>query len=241
MIKWFCIILLAVPRVLYSQIVLMIMNCKKDKYSYERRYKVVRNTCKWIVKVTRCKMNIENVDIIRQAHENGRIYVCNHFSVFEAVMLLALSEKPLIFISKKENSKVPFLRTHMKAVETICIDRESVKQSLKVCKEAGLRAKSNADIVLFAEGTRSKNEDVAPFKAALPMIVHYSETEVVLVCFHNSKNPVKFRWVTYPNEKVNIKFFAPLTYYFYLENKKEYAIITHDLIQAKLDEFKKGN
>ena len=186
-------------------------------------------------------MNIENVDIIRQAHENGRIYVCNHFSVFEAVMLLALSEKPLIFISKKENSKVPFLRTHMKAVETICIDRESVKQSLKVCKEAGLRAKSNADIVLYAEGTRSKNEDVAPFKAALPMIVHYSETEVVLVCFHNSKNPVKFRWVTYPNEKVNIKFFAPLTYDFYLENKKEYAIITHDLIQAKLDEFKIGN
>ena len=99
MIKWFCIILLAVPRVLYSQIVLMIMNCKKDKYSYERRYKVVRNTCKWVVKVTRCKMNIENVDIIRNAHENGRIYVCNHFSVFEAVMLLALSEKPLIYLA----------------------------------------------------------------------------------------------------------------------------------------------
>ena len=145
-----------------------------------------------------------------------------------------------IFISKKENSKVPFLTTHMKAIDTICIDRESVKQSLKVCKDAGVKVKEGHEIVLYAEGTRSKDGNVAPFKAALPTIVHYCESDIVLVCIHNSKEPLKFRVITYPKEHVNIKFFNPLPYTYYLENRKEFSVLTHDLIQEQVDIYKKG-
>ena len=48
MIKWFCIILVCIPRILYSTIVLFFMNKRKDKYDLSRRYKVVRNTVKCI-------------------------------------------------------------------------------------------------------------------------------------------------------------------------------------------------
>ena len=48
MIKWLIIILLAVPRIIYSEIVLLIMNANKEKYPLEKRYNVVRNTCLWV-------------------------------------------------------------------------------------------------------------------------------------------------------------------------------------------------
>lgn len=240
MIKWLIIILLAVPRVIYSEIALLIMNSNKEKYSLEKRYNVVRNTCRWICKLTRTKFNITNEEVISNYSEKGRLFVSNHLSVYDAITMVALSKKPLIFISKKENSKVPFLTTHMKAIDTICIDRESVKQSLKVCKDAGIKVKEGHDIVLYAEGTRSKDGNVAPFKAALPTIVHYCESDIVLVCIHNSKEPLKFRVITYPKEYVNIKFFNPLPYTYYLENRKEFSVLTHDLIQEQVDIYKKG-
>ena len=238
MIKWFCVVILAIPRILYSQIKLLIMNANPKKYSFERRYRVVRQTCLWISKVLRVDLNIINKDIITKPHKNGRIYVSNHFNIFEAVIFICLSKKPLVFISKKENSKVPFLNTHMKAIKTICIDRESARQSLKCCKEAGLLAKKGVDIVLFAEGTRSKDGNVAPFKAALPSIVHYSEAETVLLTMYQANYPLKWRWITYPKEKVYIKVFEPLPYSYYLENRKEFNVLTHDMVAGQLEKFK---
>ena len=97
----------------------------------------------------------------------------------------------------------------------------------------------NTCLGIAPEGTRSKDGNVAPFKAALPTIVHYCESDVVLVCIHNSQKPLNFRMFTYPKEIVNIKFFEPLSYDFYLQNRKEYGLVTHDMIQSQLDEFKK--
>ena len=239
MIKWFIIILIAVPRIIYSTIKLAYMNKHKDKYSLKQRYDIVRKTACLVAKLTRRRYRLVNENIIKEKHYNGRVYVSNHFNVFEAVALIELSSKPLIFISKKEVLKVPFLKTHAIAVDALFIDRKDVRQSLRICKEAGKLAKEGLDVVIFAEGTRSKDGNVAPFKAALPTIIHYSECETILLCMHNTQLPLKFRWITYPKEYVNIKFFEPLSYEFYLKNRKQFNEITRDMIQNQLELFRK--
>lgn len=240
MIKWFVILLLAIPRIIYSTVKLFFMNKNKEKYPIEKRYKVVRNTVLWICKLTRAKLNIINEHLIKNKPDHGRVFVANHVNVFEAAAYICLSEKPIYFISKKENSNVPFLKQHALGVDALMIDREDVRQSLRVCKKAGEIVRSGYDVVIFAEGTRSKDGNVAPFKAALSTLVHYSQSEVILTCFHDSHKPLKWRWISYPKEVVNIKFFEPLSYQFYLENKKQFPVITRDMIQSQLEEFRKG-
>lgn len=239
MIKWLVIILLAIPRILYSTIKLKIMNARPNKYDLQSRYNVLRVTVRWIVKLTRVNLNAINSEIITTKHDNGRIYVSNHRHIFDILVLIYLSEKPLVVISKKENIKVPFLSCHAKAIDVLFIDREDVRQSLKVCKEAGLKIQAGNDIVIFAEGTRSKDGNVAPFKAALSSIVSYSKGETVLVCMHNTEYPLKWKWITYPRVPVNVKFFEPLPYEFYLENRKKFAEITRDMVQEQLEAFRK--
>lgn len=239
MIKWVIIVLLAIPRIIYSTIKLKIMNSKPNKYSLQARYNVLRATVWWVCKLTRMDLNAINANIITSKHENGRLYVSNHRHIFDILVLIYLSEKPLVVISKKENIKVPFLAAHAKAIDVLFIDREDVRQSLKVCKEAGQLIQSGKDIVIFAEGTRSKDGNVAPFKAALSSIVSYSKGETVLVCMHNTEFPLKWKWITYPKVQVNVKFFEPLNYDYYLVNRKHFAELTHDLVQNQLDEFKK--
>ena len=79
MIKWLIIILLAVPRIIYSEIVLLIMNANKEKYPLEKRYNVVRNTCLWVCKLTRTRFNIINEDVINNYSEKGRLFVSYYF------------------------------------------------------------------------------------------------------------------------------------------------------------------
>lgn len=239
LIKWLIIILLVVPRVIYSDIKLAIMSRNKKKYSLQQRYDVVRNTVIWLNKFTRRRFHIENLEVFTENHEGGRVYVSNHYSIFEVLTFIELSKKPLIFISKKENKKVPFLRTHLKAIDTLCIDRKDLRQSLRICRQAGLLASDGYDIVIFAEGTRSKDGNVAPFKAALPTIIHYSHTETVLVCMYDTKNPLKWRWIKYPKEHVYLHFFKPLSYDYYLENRKDFNNVTRDLIQKQLEKYRK--
>ena len=240
MIKWFCIILVCIPRILYSTIVLFFMNKRKDKYDLSRRYKIVRNTVKCISVMTRRRMNVINKEIIQNEHKQGRVYVSNHLNVYDAVSLIELSDKPLIFISKKENLKVPFLMTHAIAVDTLFIDRNDLRQSLRICKEAANLVKQGYDVVLFAEGTRSKDGNIGSFKGALGALVQYAEAEQVLITMHNTTNPLKWRWITYPRERVNLRFFEPLPYSFFLENRKEYTNLTREMIVKQYEEFKKG-
>lgn len=241
MIKWFCILFFCIPRIIYSTIKLSILNKNKKKHSLEKRYAVVRNTVKWIRLFTRAKLNTINEELITKKHDKGRVFVANHFNVFEAAALIYLSKKPICFISKKENSKTPFLRQHAFAVDTLMIDRQDVRQSLRVCKTAGEIVKNGTDVIIFAEGTRSKDGNVAPFKAALSTLVHYSQSQIILTCFHNSDKPLKWRWISYPVETVNIKFFNPLPYQYYLDNRKQFNTLTRDVIQEQLEQFRKKN
>ena len=240
MIKWGIILLLGIPRVIYSTIKLKIMNANPKKYSLQARYNVLRATVWWIVKLTRVDLNAINKDIITSKHENGRLYVSNHRHIFDILILIYLSEKPLVVISKKENIKVPFLAAHAKAIDVLFIDRGDVRQSLKVCKEAGNLIQNGKDIVIFAEGTRTKDGEVAPFKAALSSIVSYSKGEFVLLCMHNTEYPLKWKWITYPKVKVNVKFFEPLGYDYFISNRKNFAELTRDMVQNQLEEFRKG-
>lgn len=241
MIKYLLLIILAVPRILYSQIVLFHMRLHKNKYSLKQRYDVLRKTAIWVNKLTRANLDVINKEIITTPHEKGRVYVSNHLSLFDCLAYIELSTKPLIFISKKENSKIPILRNHILAIDSLFIDRKDARQSLRVCKQAGLLAKeNNLDVVIFAEGTRSKNGNVAPFKAAFPTIIHYGEVETVLLCIYNSTAPLKFNIFKYPKANVKIKVFKPLSYQFYKVNKKEYNNITHDIIAKQLEKFQKG-
>ena len=239
MIKWFVIVLLAVPRIIYSTIKLKIMRHKPEKYDLASRYKVLRATVIWICTLARMDIDVENREYISKPHSEGRLYVSNHRRLFDTMVFIYLSEKPLTLIVKKEVIKVPFLNEHAKAIETLFIDRGDLRQSLKVCKEAGQKIQNGTDIVIFAEGTRTKDGNVAPFRAALPSIVSYAKTDTTLVTMYNTEKPLSWRWITYPREKVNVKIFEPLSYDFYLQNRKHFTEVTRDMVQEQLEVFRK--
>ena len=85
--------------------------------------------------------------------------VCNHMSAFDPLPFLIQIEQPTSFVGKMELNKVPLLKTAIKALEVETIDRDDLRQSLKVMMkvEEDLK-KRNKSWMIFPEGTRIRDQ-----------------------------------------------------------------------------------
>lgn len=102
---------------------------------------------------------LENVD-----KENAQIFASNHVSQFDIIVLTAISPVKTGWVAKRELFYIPFLGWLMKANGHIAIDRSSGRKAIKSIKEAAAKVKAGSNIVIFPEGTRSRDGGLLPFK-----------------------------------------------------------------------------
>lgn len=101
----------------------------------------------------------------RDKIEPGRTYVmvANHLSLLDILVLFRIY-KHFKWVSKIENFRLPCIGWNMTLNRYIPLrrgDKESVRQMMEAC-DATLR--SGSSIMMFPEGTRSKNGVLQPFK-----------------------------------------------------------------------------
>jgi 1-acyl-sn-glycerol-3-phosphate acyltransferase len=93
------------------------------------------------------------------------VFVSNHSSQFDIVVLQKTIPNRMAMVFKKELAKIPFFGWQLMMGPYVMIDRENYEKALKSIEEAKEKMqKQNISIVVFAEGTRSKTGDIQPFK-----------------------------------------------------------------------------
>lgn len=107
------------------------------------------------------------------------VFVCNHSSYFDCWIVYGWL--PVIFkwIMKAELRKVPFVGSACKAAGHIFIDRSHPKAASQSLIEAKSRLKNGVSLVIFPEGTRSRDGQVAEFKRGAFQIAFDLELPVV--------------------------------------------------------------
>jgi 1-acyl-sn-glycerol-3-phosphate acyltransferase len=96
--------------------------------------------------------------------EGSVLFVSNHQGNFDIPILLGYIDKPKAFIAKIELLKLPLIRTWMIHLKCVFMDRSDIRQSLKVINQAAEHLKEGYSMVIFPEGTRSKNKTLGEFK-----------------------------------------------------------------------------
>ncbi|HEX2083909.1 MAG TPA: lysophospholipid acyltransferase family protein [Xanthomonadaceae bacterium] len=92
--------------------------------------------------------------------------VSNHQSVIDICALFCAVPVPLLFLLKQEMTRVPFVSWYARGMGMPFIDRDSPRAAPAALRAAARKVKEGAQLCLFPEGTRSRDCEVAPFKAA---------------------------------------------------------------------------
>lgn len=115
------------------------------------------------------------------------LFVGNHKSYFDVVISYAKMPNLTGFVAKKEIERVPFIRTWMKYLYCLFLDRDNLKEGLKTILQGIEYIKQGVSIVIFPEGTRNTFEDgMLPFKEGSLKFAEKSGCKIIPMVQNNT-------------------------------------------------------
>lgn len=204
-----------------------------EEYSYEEKYKHIQ----YILKLA---VTSGNIDFIVTGKENipqedGMLICGNHQGMFDVLALVAAYDKPLAAVLKKELAEIPFLKQIIACTKSHPMDREDVRQSMKVIQAVTKEiSEEKRNYLIFPEGTRSRkgNEMLefhgGSFKCATKSkcpILPFALIDSYRVLDEKGCKPVK----------VQLHYLEPIYYDEYKDmNTTEIAAMVRERIAAKI-------
>ena len=127
---------------------------KSKKITFEESFAYIKKVTKAANKAGRVK--IESYGMENIPKENGFVFFPNHQGMFDVLVFLESSPVPFAFVMKKEVSNTILLKQVAEALGSLSIDREDIRQSMKVIQTMTEEVKKGKNFLIFPEGTRSR-------------------------------------------------------------------------------------
>lgn len=180
-----------------------------DKYTEEERYKVLRFIDSRAIKGGRVTIDVHGQENIPD--ENGFMFFPNHQGLFDVLSIVAACPRPFSVVMKKEIQNIPFLKQVFACMKAYAIDRNDVKQAMKVIIQVTKEVKEGRNYLIFAEGTRTKDPNhVHEFKGGSFKSAMKAKCPVVPVALIDAYKPFDVKSI----EKVvvQVHFLEPICY-----------------------------
>lgn len=140
--------------------------------------KVAGNVVRRMFRLARVKLTIEGYENIPE--DGAVLYTPNHQSIMDVAVMILMRE-PCGFIIKREADKIPIVKTWMKVLGCIFVERDNPRNAAAAIGLACEKIKEGKSMVLFPEGTRSKNGLVGEFKGGAFKIAEKTHVTIVPV------------------------------------------------------------
>lgn len=138
------------------------------------------------------------------------LYVGNHLSFFDVILTYPKLYGNVGYIAKKEFEKIPILAQAMKMIYCLFLDRNDIKQGLKIILKAIEYINSGISIFIFPEGTRSRNGQMGEFKEGSLKIATKTNCPIIPVALCNTSALFENQFPKIKSAKVIIEFGDPI-------------------------------
>lgn len=166
------------------------------------------------------------------------LYVANHQSFFDVILVSPKLPKLTSYVCKKSFEKIPVFSQIMKLSYTLFLDRDDIKQGLKIILQAIEYIKSGISVFIFPEGTRSKTGEMNDFKEGSMKVSTKTGCPIVPIAISNTSAIWEDHFPKITKEKVIIEVLDPIyPADFDKDAVKHIGKYCHDLI----DEARKNN
>lgn len=150
----------------------------KKESRFWRRWTV--HAVRWILDVLRVRVKVEGRELLPG---EPVVLVSNHRSDFDPMAaMVAFSHRPLVYISKESNLRIPIAGAFVRRCHFLPIDRENPRSALATLKHAAsLMREEGLDIGIYPEGTRSYKGGPKPFKEGAFLMAKQAGAPIVLM------------------------------------------------------------
>lgn len=162
---------------------------------------------KYTLRLYKVELHVEGAEHLPK---DGRktVLLCNHQSQIDIPALVAASERSLGFVAKKELSRIPMVSYWMKRVGCLFIDRKNNSAAHRALELAAQQM--HIPLVVFPEGTRSKNGQFLPVKNGGFRLALLADALALPVLIKNSREALENRQPKKASVHVYIHFFPPM-------------------------------
>ncbi len=108
------------------------------------------------------KVRVEGLEHVKG--EGPYVFMSNHQGSFDIFSLMAHLPFQFKWLAKKEIFSIPVLGWAMAAAGYISIDREGTRETLEAMNKAARKIHDGMSVVVFPEGSRSRDGSIQPFK-----------------------------------------------------------------------------
>lgn len=151
----------------------------------EMPHLVARTWARSVLWVSRIQITIEGMENIDPPR--SYIYMANHASQFDIHVLLGYLRVQFRWLAKAELFKIPLFGYAMRRAGYISIDRSNRRSAFLSLKSAGETIRNGTSVVIFPEGTRNREETIAPFKLGGFVLAVDAGVPIVPVVIHGTR------------------------------------------------------
>lgn len=161
-----------------------------------------------ILAVSGVKVRARGLESLREI--GPVLYVTNHQSHFDVLALLRVLPGQYRMIAKKELFRIPVFGWAIGAAGFISIDRANREQAIRGLDRAAQTLARGRSIVIFAEGTRSRDGSLLPFKKGGFVLAMRSGRPIVPVTISGSRAVLARDSLAVQPGPVDVVFGAPI-------------------------------
>ncbi len=150
-------IALMVFRLLYRAFYYFYHICKcasREDISYEEGFRWIKRTTILANRAGRVKIEAHGLENLPE--KDGFIMFPNHQGLFDVLVFFESCPRPFAFVIKKEAANIILLKQVREALGSLVMDREDIRQSMKVIQTMAEEVKKGRNFLIFPEGTRSR-------------------------------------------------------------------------------------
>ena len=218
------------PRLFYYYI-------RRNKIPIEKRIKYIRKVTNHLTSLAGIEYQIEGLENIPE--NETLVFTPNHQSALD-ILILGVIPQAVAPVAKIEVLKLPFFNLLGIVGDSILLDRKDLRSSYQTVIDIKNRLEAKRNIIVFLEGTRSKNLDhtLLEFKPGGLKPVYQSFATIVPVAIHGYFRVLTKTKKTYKS-KVYVSFMKPLKYQDYKDiNNIDLSARLQQQINAKVQELK---
>lgn len=186
----------------------------------------------WSVTIT----GREHVD-----RKKAYVLVCNHQSMLDITIIYRIFLH-FKWVAKASLFKVPVIGWNMWLNRYIKIERSSMKSQRKMIRQCKENISRGSSVMIFPEGTRSRNGELRSFKEGAFHIALQQKTDIVPMVLDGSASALSEKGIiSRTRQKICLHILRPVPYEFIKDmSEREVTEHIHRIIAVELASIRRG-